>query len=67
MSDLPESYEFVKTLKDCGYQWVLVQEHTAERPETGCVALTDIIRKRHLKITSTTDGPEVCSDSCSFA
>lgn len=24
------AYEFVKTLKDCGYQWVLVQEHTVE-------------------------------------
>ncbi len=23
-------YEFVKTLKDCGYRWVLVQEHTVE-------------------------------------
>ena len=22
------AYEFVKTLKDCGYQWVLVQVHT---------------------------------------
>jgi hypothetical protein len=29
------AYEFVKTLKDCGYQWVLAQEHTVERPETG--------------------------------
>jgi hypothetical protein len=29
------SYEFVKTLKDCGYQWVLVQEHSVERPENG--------------------------------
>ncbi len=28
-------YEFVKTLRDCGYQWVLVQEHTMEIPETG--------------------------------
>jgi len=28
-------YEFVKTLKDCGYRWVLVQEHTVERPDTG--------------------------------
>jgi hypothetical protein len=27
--------EFVKTLKDSGYQWVLVQEHTVERPENG--------------------------------
>ncbi len=29
------AYEFVKTLKDCGFQWVLVQEHTVERPENG--------------------------------
>src|SRR5208283_4838587 len=29
------AYEFVKTLTDCGYRWVLVQEHTVERPDTG--------------------------------
>jgi hypothetical protein len=29
------AYEFVKTLKDCGYQWVLVQEDTVEEPATG--------------------------------
>ncbi|MFA5137939.1 MAG: glycosyl hydrolase family 57 [Elusimicrobiota bacterium] len=29
------AYEFVKTLKDCGYQWVLVQEHTVEQPADG--------------------------------
>jgi hypothetical protein len=29
------AYEFVKTLRDCGYQWVLVQEHTVEHPEDG--------------------------------
>ena len=28
-------YEFVRTLKDCGYRWVLVQEHTVEQPENG--------------------------------
>ena len=27
------AYEFVKTLKDCGYQWLLVQEHTVELPD----------------------------------
>jgi hypothetical protein len=27
------AYEFVKTLRDCGYGWVLVQEHTVERPD----------------------------------
>jgi len=29
------SYEFVKTLKECGYRWVLAQEHTVERAEDG--------------------------------
>ena len=29
------AYEYVKTLRDCGYQWMLVQEHTVERPENG--------------------------------
>lgn len=29
------AYEFVKTLKECGYRWVLVQEHTVERIEDG--------------------------------
>ncbi|HRZ23790.1 MAG TPA: glycosyl hydrolase family 57 [Candidatus Contendobacter sp.] len=29
------AYEYIKTLKDCGYQWLLVQEHTVERPENG--------------------------------
>jgi hypothetical protein len=29
------AYEFVRTLRDCGYQWVLVQEHTVEQPGTG--------------------------------
>ncbi|NNM29280.1 MAG: glycosyl hydrolase family 57 [Akkermansiaceae bacterium] len=28
-------YEFVRTLKDCGYRWVLVQEHTVEQCESG--------------------------------
>ncbi|HEV8486682.1 MAG TPA: glycosyl hydrolase family 57 [Blastocatellia bacterium] len=29
------SYEFVRTLKDCGYRWVLVQEHSVERTADG--------------------------------
>ena len=29
------AYAFVKTLRDCGYRWVLVQEHTVERVEDG--------------------------------
>jgi len=28
------AYEFVRTLLDCGYRWVLVQEHTVEEPGT---------------------------------
>jgi hypothetical protein len=27
------AYEFVKTLKDCGFRWVLVQEHSVENPD----------------------------------
>jgi hypothetical protein len=27
------AYEFVRTLRDCGYTWVLVQEHTIEQPD----------------------------------
>ncbi len=29
------AYEYVKTLTDCGYTWVLVQEHTVEQPHNG--------------------------------
>ncbi len=29
------AYEFVKTLRECGYQWVIVQEHTVENPDSG--------------------------------
>jgi hypothetical protein len=29
------AYEFVRTLVECGYRWVLVQEHTVEEPGTG--------------------------------
>lgn len=29
------AYEFVRTLREEGYEWVLVQEHTVERPENG--------------------------------
>lgn len=29
------AYEFVKTLVECGFTWVLVQEHTVEEPESG--------------------------------
>jgi hypothetical protein len=29
------AYEYIKTLRDCGYEWLLVQEHTVEQPEDG--------------------------------
>jgi hypothetical protein len=28
-------YEYVKALKECGYEWLMVQEHTIERTEGG--------------------------------
>ncbi len=31
------AYEFVRTLRDCGYRWVLVQEHSVEQPDGGGV------------------------------
>jgi hypothetical protein len=36
------AYAFVKTLVDCGYQWVLVQEHTVEQPDG------QVLRQCHL-------------------
>ena len=27
------AYEFVRTLKDCGFRWVMVQEHSVESPD----------------------------------
>ncbi|HTU19822.1 MAG TPA: hypothetical protein VMG10_17295 [Gemmataceae bacterium] len=27
------AFEYIKTLKECGYRWLLVQEHTVETPE----------------------------------
>lgn len=29
------AYEFVLALKDAGYEWIMVQEHTVEQPENG--------------------------------
>lgn len=37
------AYEFVRTLRDCGFEWVLVQEHTVEEPDTGQTP-----RRRHV-------------------
>jgi hypothetical protein len=30
------AYECIKTLNDCGYEWVMVQEHTVEEVENKC-------------------------------
>ncbi len=32
------AYEFVRTLRDCGYRWLLVQEHTVEQPNGAAIA-----------------------------
>jgi len=37
------AYEFVKTLRDCGYEWVLIQEHTVELAANG-----QGLQQRHL-------------------
>ena len=29
------AYEYVKTLRDCGFLWVMIQEHSVELPDTG--------------------------------
>lgn len=30
-----QAFDYISVLKECGYQWLLVQEHTVENPETG--------------------------------
>ena len=35
-------YEFVKVLKDCGYRWLLVQEHTIETENGGGISTPHI-------------------------
>ncbi|MDM8568559.1 hypothetical protein QUF50_03410 [Thiotrichales bacterium HSG1] len=52
------AYEFVKTLKDCGYQWVLVQEHTVENPNNGHSPEQPHIPHR---LTCTNSHGETCS------
>ncbi|HYN62646.1 MAG TPA: hypothetical protein VET87_24360 [Rubrivivax sp.] len=37
------AYAFVRTLRDCGYRWVLVQEHTVEQAGSGAA-----LQQRHL-------------------
>ena len=51
------AYDFVKTLTDCGYQWVLVQEHTVEEPDGGG------LQRQHLprRLVCTSSSGEVAS------
>jgi hypothetical protein len=51
------AYEFVKTLKECGYQWVLVQEHSVERPDNG--RATDRPHLPHLLTCTNSQGESV--------
>lgn len=51
------AYEYVKTLVDCGYQWLLVQEHTVEHPEDGCHPRNPFIP--HRLVVRNSDGEEV--------
>jgi hypothetical protein len=45
-------FEFIKTLKECGYHWVIVQEHTVERTEDGSVLQNRNIPHRLLATNS---------------
>jgi Glycosyl hydrolase family 57 len=51
------AYEFVRTLRECGYQWVLVQEHTVEEPDGAGV------REPHMpkRLICTSSGGETAS------
>ncbi len=51
------AYDFVRTLLDCGYRWVLVQEHTVEQTDGSG------IERKHLPhlLTCTSSGGETAS------
>ena len=51
------AYEFVKTLRDNGYKWVLVQEHTIEMPQNGYGVEKKHIP--HLLVCRNSEGKEV--------
>jgi hypothetical protein len=40
-----DAYEFVRTLRECGYRWVLVQENSVEEPDGRGAAM---VRRPHL-------------------
>ena len=56
-NDPDVAYAFVKTLRDCGFQWVIVQEHTVE------LANGHGIEKRHLphRLVATSSTGETAS------
>jgi Glycosyl hydrolase family 57 len=51
-------YELIRTLKDTGYRWVMVQEHTVEKVEDGSA-----IRKPHIpyRLVARNAGGEILS------
>ena len=51
------AYDFVRTLLDCGYRWVLVQEHTVEQPDGSGV------ERKHVphRLVCTSSGGETAS------
>jgi hypothetical protein len=51
------AYEFIKTLVECGYQWLLVQEHSVEEPDGR------ELQRKHLPylLTCTSSGGETAS------
>jgi hypothetical protein len=50
------AYAFVKTLNDCGYQWLLVQEHTVELPDGQPLERTNV---PHRLVATSSDGDTV--------
>ena len=52
------AYEFVRTLTECGFTWVLVQEHTVETPD-GTGVRTPHVPHRLVCTSSTGDTAEI--------
>ncbi len=50
------AYEYIKSLKECGYQWVLIQEHTVETLDGGGITLKHI---PHRLVCKNSNGEEV--------
>jgi Glycosyl hydrolase family 57 len=53
------AHGFVKTLRDCGYRWVLVQEHTVEQPGSGLPPERKHVPHRLLCRNSLGEGAEI--------